>query len=150
MLKESRSTMILIAELTELPTLSVSTETKRTPFRRARAVEEPTSANFLCVWNEPQMMSSNILVVCGTSVATSTVVREKLKEELPQRGVDLGSLTKAKATEAASKVNSGNYDLIVATTSLSEDQFDIPVITTQAFMTGMGEDEVLDEIAEAL
>lgn len=95
-------------------------------------------------------MPSNILVVCGTSVATSTVVREKLKEELPQRGVDLGTLTKAKATEAASKVKSGNYDLIVATTSLSEDRFDIPVITTQAFMTGMGEDEVLDEIVDAL
>ena len=95
-------------------------------------------------------MPSNILVVCGTSVATSTVVREKLKEALPDRGVELGTLTKAKATEAPSKVDRGDYDLIVATTSLNEDQFDIPVITTQAFMTGIGEDDVLDEIAEKL
>lgn len=89
-------------------------------------------------------------MVCGTSVATSTVVREKLEEELPKRDVDVGKLKKAKATEAPSKVKNGNYDLVVATTSLNEDQFDIPVITTQAFMTGIGEDEVLDEIAAAL
>ena len=95
-------------------------------------------------------MPSNILVVCGTSVATSTVVREKLKEALPDKGVELGTLTKAKATEAPSKVDRSDYDLIVATISLNEDQFDIPVITTQAFMTGIGEDDVLDEIAAQL
>jgi len=95
-------------------------------------------------------MPSNIMVVCGTSVATSTVVRKKLKEELPERGVELGTVTKAKATEAPGKAKNGDYDLIVATTSLNEDRFDIPVITTQAFMTGMGEDEALDEIAAAL
>jgi len=95
-------------------------------------------------------MPSNILVVCGTSVATSTVVREKLKEALPDRGVEPGKLTKAKATEAPSKAKNGNYDLIVATTSLNEDRFDIPVITTQAFMTGIGEEDVLDEIAASL
>lgn len=92
----------------------------------------------------------NILIVCGTSVATSTVVKEKLKEELPKRGVELGTLTKAKATEAKGKVSNGNFDIIVATTSLNQDNFDIPVITTQAFMTGLGQDEVLDEICEHL
>ena len=95
-------------------------------------------------------MPSDILVVCGTSVATSTVVREKLKEELPERGIELGTLKKAKATEAPSKAKSGSYDLIVATTSLNEDRYDIPVLTTQAFMTGIGEDDVLDEIAAQL
>ena len=54
-------------------------------------------------------MPSNILVVCGTSVATSTVVREKLKEELPERDVELGTLTKAKATEAPSKATLGEF-----------------------------------------
>ncbi|PSP82512.1 presumptive arabitol PTS enzyme IIB [Halobacteriales archaeon QS_1_68_17] len=96
------------------------------------------------------MDSKNILIVCGTSVATSTVVKEKLKEELPGYGVEVGTLTKAKATEAPSKARTGSYDLVVATTSLNESQFDIPVITTQAFMTGVGEDDVLEEIAETL
>ncbi|MFC6872841.1 PTS sugar transporter subunit IIB [Halobellus marinus] len=92
----------------------------------------------------------NILVVCGTSVATSTVVKEALKNKLPERGVEIGNIAKAKATEAQGKASSGNFDLIVTTTSLNEDKFDIPIIHTTAFMTGIGEDEELDNIAEAL
>jgi PTS system galactitol-specific IIB component len=95
-------------------------------------------------------MAKNILVVCGTSVATSTVVKEALKEQLPEHGVDVGTITKAKATEAPGKAASGDYDLIVTTTSLNEDRFDIPVIHTTAFMTGIGEDEAVEEIAAAL
>jgi PTS system galactitol-specific IIB component len=95
-------------------------------------------------------MVKNILVVCGTSVATSTVVKETLKEQLPEHGVDVGTISKAKATEAPGKASSGNFDLIVTTTSLNEDRFDIPVIHTTAFMTGIGEEEALQEIAAAL
>lgn len=96
------------------------------------------------------MSKRNVLVVCGTSVATSTVVKEALKEQLPERGVDIGTIAKAKATEAQSKVSSGDFDLIVTTTSLNQERFDVPIIQTTAFMTGIGEDEVLDEIAAAL
>lgn len=96
------------------------------------------------------MTNKNILVVCGTSVATSTVVKESLKEKLPERGVDIGNIAKAKATEAPGKASSGNFDLIVTTTQLDEGKFDIPVIHTTAFMTGIGQDEVLDDIAAAL
>lgn len=92
----------------------------------------------------------NLLLVCGTSVATSTVVKEKLKNELPERGIELGTLTKAKVTEAPSKASTGSYDLVVSTTSIDEGRFDIPVISTQAFMTGIGEDEVLDDIVDHL
>lgn len=95
-------------------------------------------------------MASNILVVCGTSVATSTVVREKLLGQLPDRGVNVGTIAKGKVTEAPGKVKNGNFDLIVSTTSMNEDKFDIPVITTQAFMTGMGVEDALDEIASSL
>lgn len=96
------------------------------------------------------MTQKDILVVCGTSVATSTVVREALKERLPDRGVELGSVTKAKASEAPAKTRSGTFDLVVTTTALNEDRIDVPVIHTTAFMTGMGEEEVLDEIAAKL
>ncbi|EMA08232.1 PTS sugar transporter subunit IIB [Haloferax denitrificans] len=96
------------------------------------------------------MTAKNILVVCGTSVATSTVVKEALKEKLPARGLDIGTIAKAKATEAPGKVSSGNFDLIVTTTQLNKDKFDIPVIHTTAFMTGIGQDEVLDDIVAAL
>jgi PTS system galactitol-specific IIB component len=92
----------------------------------------------------------NVLVVCGTSVATSTVVAEALKERLPEHDVEIGTVAKAKASEASGKASSGNYDLIVTTTSLNESRFDIPVIHTLAFMTGQGEEEEVKNIAETL
>lgn len=96
------------------------------------------------------MVKKNLLLVCGTSVATSTVLQQKLKKELPKRGIEVGKLTKAMASEAERKAKSGSYDLIVTTTSLREDRYDVPVIKTQAFMTGVGEEEVLQEIVDAL
>lgn len=92
----------------------------------------------------------NILVVCGTSIATSTVVRERLLEALPDRGIELGDVEKAKATEAPGKVSSGKFDMIVTTTSLNEDRYDIPIYKTTAFMTGMGQEEAIDDIVELL
>jgi len=94
--------------------------------------------------------AKDILVVCGTSVATSTVVRERLLEALPDKGISVGDIDKAKATEARGKAGSGKYDLIVTTTSLNEDRFDIPVYHTTAFMTGVGQDEAVDEIVALL
>jgi PTS system galactitol-specific IIB component len=96
------------------------------------------------------MSEKNVLVVCGTSVATSTVVAEALKERLPEHGVELGTVAKAKASEAPGKASSSDYDLIVTTTSLNESRFDEPVIQTLAFMTGQGEEEAIEEIAEEL
>lgn len=92
----------------------------------------------------------NILVVCGTSIATSTVVRERLLEALPERGIELGDIEKAKATEAPGKASSGKFDIIVTTTSLNEDRYDLPVYHTTAFMTGIGQEEAVDDIVELL
>jgi len=92
----------------------------------------------------------NILVVCGTSVATSTVVKERLKEKLPDYGIEIGNIVKAKAAEAPGKVDSGEYDIIVSTTQLDKDRFDIPIVKALSFMTGQGEEESLEEIAEIL
>jgi PTS system galactitol-specific IIB component len=92
----------------------------------------------------------NILVVCGTSVATSTVVAEGLKEELPEHGVEIGTISKAKASEARGKVSSGNYDIIVATTQMDQSKFDIPIVKATSFMTGIGKEDTIEEIAEIL
>ena len=92
----------------------------------------------------------NVLVVCGTGVATSTVVKERLSESLPEHGIDIGTIDKAKATEAPSKSASGKYDMIVTTTSLNQDRYELPMYHTTAFMTGIGQDEAIEDIAEQL
>ncbi|MFW5956358.1 MAG: PTS sugar transporter subunit IIB [Halorhabdus sp.] len=92
----------------------------------------------------------NVLIVCGTGIATSTVVREKLKKALPENGINVGTIDKAKATEAPGKAKSGKYDMIVTTTALKEDRYDLPIYHTTAFMSGIGQDEAIDDIVEIL
>lgn len=92
----------------------------------------------------------NVLIVCGTGIATSTVVRGKLQDALPEHGINVGTIDKAKATEAPGKANSGKYDMIVTTTQLNEDRYDLPIYHTTAFMSGIGQDEAIDDIVEIL
>jgi PTS system galactitol-specific IIB component len=87
-----------------------------------------------------------ILVVCGAGVATSTVTMKKIEEKLAERGIAV-QVDQCKATEVAFKAE--RYDLIVSTTILGE-VGDVPVIRTVAFLTGVGIDQEIDRIAEAL
>lgn len=92
----------------------------------------------------------NLLIVCGTGIATSTVVRERLNEALPEHGIEIGTIDKAKVSEAERKASPDKYDMIVTTTSINEDRYDVPVYQTTAFQTGMGQDEAVEEIVEIL
>lgn len=92
----------------------------------------------------------NILVVCGTSVATSTVVAETLREQLPDYGVELGVIEKTKASGIDEVLAEKDFDVIVSTAPLEQDRFDVPIVKALSFMTGQGQEETLQEIAETL
>jgi PTS system galactitol-specific IIB component len=87
-----------------------------------------------------------ILVACGTAIATSTVVAKGIEEALKERGIAV-TTRQCKATEVRSLV--GNADLVVTTTPVPDD-LGVPVIQTLAFLTGMGKEEVIEEIIKAL
>ncbi|MDN5896792.1 MAG: PTS sugar transporter subunit IIB [Nocardioides sp.] len=87
-----------------------------------------------------------VLIICGTGVATSTVVAAKVRDHLAEKGIG--------ATVAQGKVMdlvSGDVDadLIVATTDVPT-SVTVPVIRALPLLTGMGQEEVLDEISRAL
>ncbi len=92
------------------------------------------------------MEKKRILVVCGTGIATSTVVAKNIEEKLKEKGFSVET-RQCKATEI--KNNLDGVDLIVTTTNLSGD-FGIPVIRSLAFLTGIGEEEAIEEIANKL
>lgn len=96
------------------------------------------------------MTKKNLLIVCGTAIATSTVVAEYLKENLPKCGIEIGHIAKCKASEAKERAKIGKFDIIITTTLLSSSDFDVPVVKTLAFLTGRGENEALAEIAGKL
>ena len=87
-----------------------------------------------------------ILVACGTAIATSTVVAIAIEEEMKKRGINV-TTRQCKATEVKSLA--GDADLIVTTTQVPSD-LGVPVIQTLAFLTGIGKEEVIEEIVKAL
>lgn len=83
-----------------------------------------------------------VLIICGTGVATSTVVAMKVREHLEQAGiqasVDQGKVMDLLGGHVAA-------DLIVATTE-TPDNLGIPVVGAIPLLTGFGEAAVYDEI----
>ncbi|MEP7456888.1 PTS sugar transporter subunit IIB [Phyllobacterium sp. SB3] len=87
-----------------------------------------------------------VLFACGTGIATSTVVAHAVEDALKKRGISIAT-RQCKTTEVASNV--ADVDLVVSTAQLPKD-LGKPAITTLAFLTGIGKDDVLDKIESIL
>lgn len=87
-----------------------------------------------------------ILVSCGTAIATSTVVAMAIEEALKDRGINV-TIRQCKASEVPSLVH--GMDLVVTTTPVPGN-LGVPVIQTLAFLTGIGKEEVLEQIVAEL
>ena len=87
-----------------------------------------------------------ILVACGTAIATSTVVAMAIEEALKDRGINIIT-RQCKAAEVRSLVS--DADLVVTTTPVPSD-LGVPVIQTLAFLTGIGREEVIEQIIAEL
>jgi len=87
-----------------------------------------------------------ILIVCGTGIATSTVVAKKVEEELKKRGIEVET-RQCKASEVTGNLE--GIDLIVSTTPVPEN-IGVPVVRTLAFLTGVGEEEAIEEIIKKI
>lgn len=87
-----------------------------------------------------------VLIICGTGVATSTVVAQKVREDLSGRGID----AKVEQGKVMDLVSQGtDADLIVATTDVPS-SVTVPVVRALPLLTGVGESAVLDDIAAKL
>ncbi|MDR1389755.1 MAG: PTS sugar transporter subunit IIB [Treponema sp.] len=89
-----------------------------------------------------------ILLACGTAVATSTVVTNRLMEAMKKRGLE-GKFTtsQCKIAEILSKVS--NFDILVSNAKAPAG-ITIPVINGLPLLTGIGAEKVWDEIAELI
>ncbi|MGI6509643.1 MAG: PTS sugar transporter subunit IIB [Erysipelotrichaceae bacterium] len=89
-----------------------------------------------------------ILLCCGTGVATSTVVRKRLEEELNKRGYK-GKFTinQCKAVEVPSK--SKDADLCVSTIANSY-TCHCPLIVATNLLVNRNTEEIYNQIEEAL
>jgi PTS system galactitol-specific IIB component len=92
------------------------------------------------------MRRVKILVVCGTGIATSTVVSRKLEEKLSKEGFEVET-RQCKASEVSANLE--GVDIIVSTTPISGD-VKVPIVRTLAFLTGVGEEDAIQEIMQKL
>ncbi len=91
----------------------------------------------------------NILSVCGSGTVTSSMVAAKLKEKLGDRGYSV-TTTEARPTEALNLAQSGRFDVLTHTSPLPDGEYGIPTINAFACITGIGEDQFIDEVVSAL
>lgn len=90
----------------------------------------------------------NIVVVCGSGVATSTVVTNKIKDWLKEKGLD-SNVKITQSTMMSELNNIDNYDVVVSTTTIPDTVQD-KVISGLPLLTGMGSDTVLEQIGEKI
>jgi PTS system galactitol-specific IIB component len=87
-----------------------------------------------------------ILVVCGTGVATSTVVVNKVREHLKSRGVE-AEIQQGKVMDLVR--GEVDADLIVATTEVPAG-LSVPSVRALPLLTGVGDESVYQQIDQHL
>jgi len=92
-------------------------------------------------------MAKTVIVSCGTAVATSTVAAKAIEDACKEAGIDVKT-KQCKAAEIKIYLEQG-ADLIVTTSQLRFDP-GIPVVKGLAFLTGIGKDQVIQEILDIL
>ncbi|WP_171025423.1 MtlR transcriptional regulator [Enterococcus faecium] len=91
-----------------------------------------------------------VLSVCGSGVATSTLAATKLSEGLEKFDIDI-EVMECKMTEVKSKVDSYSPDVIINTTEVNKDDCKgIEVFSAVPFLTGMGEEQLIENVANYL
>ena len=92
------------------------------------------------------MRRKRVIVACGTAIATSTHVADRLSREFAARGIDV-DITQCRVTEIGAYVDVAD---VVVTTALATRDFPIPMVSGVPFLTGVGEEEAIAQVLEAL
>lgn len=87
-----------------------------------------------------------VLVICGTGVATSTMVASSIKEHCSAQGIDV-EVSQGKVMDLLG--GAPDVDVIVATTEVP-DSVGVPVVAGLPFLTGIGQEEALAEVVKHL
>ncbi len=91
-----------------------------------------------------------ILVCCGSSMITSTLALNKIKNFAAKENIDV-QFIQCKFAEVTARVASDHPDLIVPTGMLNESAAGgVPIVKGTCFITGVGVDQALQQIKDVL
>lgn len=94
------------------------------------------------------MKKARILSVCGSGVVSSSMVAMKLKDLLAEKGYDIETI-EASPSNIETALESGVFDLIACVSPVYKD-YGIPKVNAVGILTGLSEDEVIDECLKIL
>lgn len=104
----------------------------------------------------PKYGKAHFLVACGTSIATSTMVSEILREDLVRQQKYNIEFHHCKTSELIPKVEYLEPDVIISTAPVSEEwlvkwkENGISFFKGQPFLTGFGVEPLMEELIEVL
>lgn len=87
-----------------------------------------------------------VIVACGSGIATSTIISSKVSELLDSHGIEY-NLIQCSINEIDSYVS--DADIVISSMQLYED-LPCPKVTGIAYLTGVGEDAVNQQILDIL
>jgi galactitol PTS system EIIB component len=89
-----------------------------------------------------------LLIMCGTGVATSTVVTGKIKDWLKENNLE--NTVKLFQSKISDEINNiDNYDVVISTT-IVPDHLKNKVINGVPLLTGVGKEDVFIQLKEKL
>ena len=95
------------------------------------------------------MIEKKILVCCGTGTAASVQVANKLQRLLRERGIN-ARMEHCRVAEVPRVAERFSPDVIVSTTAVKQPTENVKMFRGVAFLTGVDEGQLADEIANAL
>jgi PTS system galactitol-specific IIB component len=94
------------------------------------------------------MTQIKILSICGSGVVTSSMIASKLKDMFAEKGYDADTV-EANSSEVEGYCTREHFDLIAYASPIG-DSFGVPAFNAIGLITGMGEEEFMEEAIEAL
>jgi len=94
------------------------------------------------------MKKVHILCVCGSGIVSSSMAALKLKEILGDKGFDV-DVSEASSASVNTLVAGAHYDLLACVSPVSEN-LNIPKVNAVGLVTGIGEDEVINQCIKIL
>ena len=92
-------------------------------------------------------MAVNVVVACGSGIATSTVVEQRLKDIAEDYNLDI-NLKKTSMSGLEGILS--DADLVVVTSRYSNDDVKVKILSGTSLLTGIGEDTFIDKFVEAV
>jgi len=89
-----------------------------------------------------------ILVMCGSSIATSSLAAVKIEDEARRRKVKV-SVKKGKVSDTEVLIQTMHPDIIVATAQIKPRE-DILVFSGVPLLTGIGQDKLYNDLFDAI